>query len=236
MTMSVQPFPFAAPSPLPSASDPAVSGADVTTFSPDTLLAYCQTRLGDLDDQINGAMNQQQSAINERQAISQAMAALGKFNPGGPQTASDMNTCMTALDAALQSFPPGDPGGAQFQKAIVQMQTDYQYCPPGTLPPNEQLELDNDVKSSDPSTATRVNDLDKLQQSGQLLAAPTSDQWTATTSSFSNVSSDIQGQSEMNFLQMQDLVSQRQQAVELATGMLNKVDQTLEDQAKAVGQ
>ncbi len=37
-------------------------------------------------------------------------------------------------------------------------------------------------------------------------------------------------------LTLQDLVSQRQQAVTLASGMMSKQDQTLEDEAKAVGQ
>jgi len=37
-------------------------------------------------------------------------------------------------------------------------------------------------------------------------------------------------------LSLQDLVSQRQQVVELATGMMSKEDQALEDGAKAIGQ
>jgi hypothetical protein len=37
-------------------------------------------------------------------------------------------------------------------------------------------------------------------------------------------------------LQLQDLVSQRQQAIQLCSGIMSKTDETLEDQAKAIGQ
>jgi hypothetical protein len=222
-------------------SSDTLAAGDLTSFSPDSLLAYCQGRLGDLDTQINAAMNQQNDGIQERQAIQQAVSAMSQFNPGGPQTPAQMQTCVSAVNTALQSFPPGDPEGAQLQSALQQMESDYQYTPPGSLPPDQQALLDKDLQSGsspDPlqSGAMTIMDLQSLQQSGQLKAPPSSDQWTATMSSFSNVSSDIQSQSEIGFLQMQDLVSQRQQAIELSTGLMNKVDQTLEDQAKAVGQ
>jgi hypothetical protein len=228
-----------APISIASASTGSFAPGDVTSFSPDSLLAYCQGRLGDLDTQINTAMNQQNDGIQERQAIQQAISAMSQFNPGGPQTADQMQTCVSAVNTALQSFPPGDPEGTQLQNALQQMESDYQYVAPGTLSQAQQQQLD--ALQADPSTdplfaQSTITMLQGLKESGQLGSKPTSDQWTATASSFTNVSSDIQSQSEIGFLQMQDLVSQRQQAIELSTGLMNKVDQTLEDQAKAVGQ
>jgi hypothetical protein len=228
-------------------SNGTVGAGDLTSFSPDSLLAYCQGRLGDLDSQINAAMNQQNDGIKERQSIQQAISTLGQFNPGGPQSPVNMQTCVDAVSTAIQSFPSGDPEGAQLASALQKMESDYGYQAPGS-PTADQSKQRSDLEDQLNSTTNppspdqtvslnkQISALQNTIDSGALTSPPTSDQWTATTSSFSNVSSDIQSQSEIGFLQMQDLVSQRQQAIELSTGLMNKVDQTLEDQAKAVGQ
>jgi hypothetical protein len=230
--------------PIGSASDGAVAGGDATSFSPDTLLAYCQSRLGDLDSQINQTANQQQVGIQERAAIQTALTQMSQFNPGGPTNPQNMTACVAAVNTALASFPADDPARAQLQSALQQMETTYNYQPPGPTADREAAlgELLDEQSSAPPaaydSYTARIDSAQDLIANGSF-SAPSdnaSDHWTATTTAFSNVSSDIQDQSEMNFLQLQDLVSQRQQAVELSTGMMNKVDQTLEDQAKAVGQ
>jgi hypothetical protein len=64
---------------------------------------------------------------------------------------------------------------------------------------------------------------------------PKNDEWKATTDAVGNVSDNIKTDAEIGMLQLQDLVSQRQQAVSLVTGMMSKEDQTLEDGAKAIG-
>jgi len=51
-----------------------------------------------------------------------------------------------------------------------------------------------------------------------------------------NLADSIKSNAEMQMLSLQDLVSQRQQVVELATGMMSKEDETLTDGAKAIGQ
>ena len=66
--------------------------------------------------------------------------------------------------------------------------------------------------------------------------APANNDWQGTTGALSNLSDNIKSDSEVQMLQLQDLVSERQQVVEQMTGMMTKEDQTLEDGAKAIGQ
>jgi hypothetical protein len=70
----------------------------------------------------------------------------------------------------------------------------------------------------------------------QLTNPPSNDDWKSTTDAVGNLADDIKSNAEMQMLTLQDLVSQRQQVVELATGMMSKEDETLTDGAKAIGQ
>src|ERR1700681_2495154 len=81
----------------------------MTTLSPDSLLAYCQIQLGDLDSQITTQMNAQKTALREREAVQSAQSVLGRFGTVGPTNPTDMQTCVTALDNAAAQLPADDP-------------------------------------------------------------------------------------------------------------------------------
>ncbi len=66
----------------------------------------------------------------------------------------------------------------------------------------------------------------------ELTKPPENNQWKGTCDALGNIVGDIKSNSEIQMLQLQDLVSQRQQAVSLATGMMSKEDQSLEQLAR----
>jgi hypothetical protein len=60
---------------------------------------------------------------------------------------------------------------------------------------------------------------------------PKNDEWKGTCQTLSNYVGDIKSNAEIQMLSLQDLVSQRQQAVSLATSMMSKEDTSLEQLA-----
>lgn len=220
--------------------------AGVTTLSTDALLEYCQMRLGDLDGQITTQMNAQKSALREREAVQSAQSVLGRFGTAGPQSATDMQQCVTAINTAIAQLPSNDPVAGQLATFRDQMCSTYKFTPPRSLTADETRQLLSAESASAASlnaygTAPyqgTIDHLNQLQTTGFLDKKPDKDakEWQGTTDALGNIAADIKSNAEIQMLQLQDLVSQRQQAVQLASGMMSKEDQTLEAQAKAIGQ
>jgi hypothetical protein len=229
--------------------------AGVTSMSADSLLAYCQIQLGDLDSQINGQMTAQKTALREREAVQSAQAILGQFGTTGPTKTEDMQRCVDALNSAIKQLPSTDPVAGQLADFRDRMTAQYQYVPGRALTVGEQQKVD-DLKiqmqaltglTSPAAGMTTTNaiavaalqrqvtDIENVQKSS--FKAPDKDakEWQGTTDALATVSDDIKSSAEIQMLHLQDLVSQRQQAVQLCSGIMSKTDQSLEDQAKAIG-
>jgi hypothetical protein len=229
---------------------PTSSGIDagMTAVSPDTLLAYCQMRLGDLDGQIDAQMKAQKTALREREAVQGAQNVLAQFGTAGPSNPKDMQACVTAIDKAIAQLPSNDPVAAKLADFRKQLCDTYQFTPARPLTPQEQmtLEADQGIQNSIAhagvlslgSKMQEINRLNQIQTTGYLGKPPDKDakEWQGTTDTLNSLASDIKSNAEIEMLQLQELVSQRQQAVQLASSMMSKEDQTLESQAKAIGQ
>jgi hypothetical protein len=221
--------------------------ADMTNLSPESLLAYCQLQLGDLDTQIGKQVNAQKMALREREAVESAQTVLEQFGTDGPKDAPQMHQCVTAIDNAIARLPPGDPVAAKLADFRQKMCTQYNYDPPRSLTSSEQAELNNDISTDNTAAGVnggnqvpyqwRVDQFNQIQTDGILGNAPNPDkkEWQGTTDALSTLTNDIKSNADIEMLQLQDLVSQRQQAIQLCSGMMSKSDQTLEDQAKAIG-
>jgi hypothetical protein len=233
----------------PAADPLGPADPSFTTMSPETLLAFCQMQLGGLDSQITDQMNTQQTALREREAVDSAQDVLDSFGSAGPQTPDDMNRCVTAINGAIAQLPAGDPVANQLTSYLDTMTTTYDFHPgrPLTDDENKELAQDQGVPNLGASggAAAQAAYADAQSDIGRLTAITTgtftkpdanTSQWQGTTEALDNLSKDIASGAEVQLLKLQDLVSQRQQAVQLVTGMMTKADETLEDQAKAVGQ
>ncbi len=229
----------------------------MTTLSADSLLAYCQLQLGDLDGQINDQMTQQKTALREREAVESAQNVLGGYGTAGPQDPDSMQKCVDALDNAMAQLPTADPVRAQLDAFKTKMIGDYDYQAAQQLSGPEQTQLAQAqtaasapigyvnqgppgqaavADTSSQVTATNTVNLLETKQNGTFTKPnPDQKQWEGTTQALSTISDDIKSNAEIQLLQLQDLVSQRQQAIQLCSGMMSKTDQTLEDQAKAIG-
>jgi hypothetical protein len=218
--------------------------ATVTTMSPDALLEYCRMQLGDLDGQVTTQMNAQKLALRQREAVQSAQTAFEKFGTDGPRTPPEMGTCVTAIDNAIAQLPPNDPTAAKLAEFRKEVCDQYQFTPGRPLTQSEQFELNFDEATLSAATTAHggsslqstIDSLHKIENG--VFKAPNKDakEWQATVDTLSTAAADIKSNAEIQMLQLQDLVSQRQQAVQLASGMMNKEDQTLEGLAKAIGQ
>lgn len=222
-----------------------------SVMSPDSLLAYCQIQLGDLDDQVTTQMNSQQLSLEERTAVQNVETTFESFGDQGPTTGDQMHTCVLAIQNAINQLPAGDPVAAQLEAQGNQMVAQYGYkeTDPVAPPPVESPAPDGATAPPNGTTATNP----VLLAHGQapltvpvappvttptysLSNPPKDDDWKGTTDAMGNLADSIKSNAEMQMLTLQDLVSQRQQVVELATGMMSKEDETLTDGAKAIGQ
>ena len=224
-------------------------------LSPDALLAYCQMQLGALDTQIGNDMQQQQTQLQERTAVQQAQSALQQFGTTGPQTGADFQKCLDAIDQAAAGLPAGDPVAAQLQQFKQSIITQYGYKDqvPGQVDPGTSVyvmrtsnggagvSIGRPTNVLEPGgnavvTATLVPPPTQVSLTGVLTNPPQNGQWQGTTDALGNIADAIKSNSEIQMLSLQDLVSQRQQAVSLASGMMTSEDQTLQNEAKAIGQ
>ena len=218
--------------------------ADTTSMSPETLLDYCQMQLGDLDTQINAQLTSQKTALHEREVLQSVQTAFDQFGPNGPQNPSQMHTCVTAIDDAIAQLPQNDPVVPQLTDFNSKLCTQYQYQRPGSITQQDQSEPSSDgalgfMAGNIGAELRALTRVDQATYPDGLLGKapdPKTNEWQGTTAALTNIADDIKSNAEVEMLQLQDLVSQRQQAVQLCTGMMTKADQTLEDEAKAVGQ
>ena len=182
------------------AFSPGVDGQNVNVqgLTGEALLTYCQTRLDNLDGEINLRIGGQKAALDRRQAIQSAELALKKYGDAGPQTQEEWDACETALFEAQQLLPPGDPGIAALEKFRVDME--HQYCE--GVAPHPHFPKDGEWKGT-------IDGLTKMQD-------------------------DIRGGAEIEMLQLQQLMSQRQTAVQLTSNMVSKLDQTQESVVKNI--
>jgi hypothetical protein len=201
---------------LTVSQSPAPDG--VTALSPETLLAYCAMRLGALDTQIADHMKYQQDRLNERTAVEEVQNVLNGFGTQGPQDGNQMQKCVAAFDKAIAELPKDNPVAAQLAQQRDQMITDYHYSATTTTSTTDDQGNTTTTTTNQPSSSK-----------------PADGQWKTTMDPLNNVVADIKSSAEIDLLKLQELVSQRQQAVQLCTGIMGKMDSSLEDQAKAIG-
>jgi hypothetical protein len=169
---------------------PMMDGDGFQYLTGESLLMYCQTRLQDLDGDIQSRMTDQKSALARRQAIQTAQQVFKSFGDKGPQTQADWDKCEAAISAAAQALPAGDPGRGMLEDFRYAME--HQYC--RDLAPDPHYPHDGE--------------------------------WKGTIDGLGKMVEDIKGSAEIEMLQLQQLMSQRQTAVQLTTNMMAKMDQS----------
>jgi hypothetical protein len=193
------------------------AGPDAIGLSPDALLAYCQARLDSIDGQTRGIFKEQELRNSESSAIQSVLATFQGYTSG---VNDDQQAC-TAMETSLSNL-------------IKQLQQTDPGCPElGKL-----MQTFNDLRYS--GTGSKVSTLTAFDE-GSYPAARTGPEGDCTLSTseiqgfisnIQNCASDLNSDSELQMIQLQSLMSQRQTEVQLTTNLV----QSLGDQAEKVAE
>jgi hypothetical protein len=216
-------------------------------MSPDALLEYCQMQMNNLDGQVGDLEKQMQQQINDQKTVKNLQAQLEQFGTDGPSSADDMKNAYNDYQQAISSMPDGDPTKAALQQALTNMCNTYGFRPGRPLTPAEQkdyqlaqnkLGLDEQradkVSEDDRAAQQKTIDYFNAVQQGQLSTKPSDDKgsWQSVTDAVNAIAGQINSDTQMQMLDLQQLASQQQNATELTIQLLQKTDSTLLDVAK----
>ncbi len=187
---------------------------DVAALTPDTLLAYCTTRLRELDGKINGMMQEQGGTRGLMAAVGRVKEALGRHSPLESNDVAGRKEILEAYVDAARSFPPGPQRDAilremnAFRKTACYGDGDP---PPIDLATYDAAALDREANLSTDNANNKVVETEiKLRSDGM-----------------DSISSDMNQQQEVKMIQLQSFISQRQMAVQLTTNLIQKMNEMM---------
>ncbi len=224
-------------------SIPGQSGQVFSYLTPDALMTYCSTRLQGLDAQVQQAFHEQEESNRDSQIISDALnaSAFGvNVNGWDPSQYGGGSALIGDLQNAINQLPPGDARDQLIKvrdqiadrmdskgqlKAILDStdpQQAYQqyWCHFDGSSGNKQWtgQSDNSIVANVGGTAN-ANPIDPKEVAS----------WSDAVKS---AQSGLNSASELNMISLQSLMSQRQEAIQLCTNLV----QSLGDQCNKIAQ
>jgi hypothetical protein len=190
-----------------------------SNLSPDSLMAYCQSRLDSVDGQVNTLFNEQQQNASVAEQIDGVISELKNYD------ASDVKDAATCKK--LES---------KFQSLIVSLKNSDPSCPelPTLTKTYNDMVWSGDggakyAHSSDPTDPDFIDDgphpPDKLGPQGDGILLSSELQGYAQT--LSDAAGNLNSDSELGMVHIESLMSQRQTAVTLTTNLVQSLgDQT----------
>jgi hypothetical protein len=200
-------------------SDGTEPAGDATAYlTPDALMAYCQSRLGSIDAQIRTAMESQKHVVAD---ISQIQAALEAFQPhsSGTSSADDCKAMEVALHDAIEHIKSTDPNCQELGK-LEQTYNDLVWS--GTGPTQDTPYEDKDTHSPTKNGPEGDHTLIAQEMTGFI---------NALQGSVTNLNSGA----ELQMIQIQSFMSQRQTAVQITTNLVQSLDDQMNKIASNIG-
>jgi len=201
--------------------DPATT--DAAYLTPDALMAYCESRLRSIDGQIQSGMDKQNTNNAEQQLIGelnttlQGYAANGTTQPGSSANAKNDGQCVQIeqkfdeVIARIRTMDPNSPLISQLEKIHDNIMATGTQVPGmqgfyGT--PDGAVSSDGQINAQE--IGTFINDLQ-------------------------GVSSSVNSSSELEMIQLQSFMSQRQTAIQLTTNLVQSLGDQLNKIADNIG-
>jgi hypothetical protein len=212
-------------SPVPTTL--ALSGPTTPTgagLSADTIMLYCASQLKGLDDDIASRMTTQQQHRDVQRDLNDLKSKLGADHLDG--NATDTRTAvLTDLKSAYDKLDPSDPAREQLEGLFQTFATtacgnDHQVgCTLATLDAGKLKSLAEapDHAGSWDSNAVGTNEMKQM------------------ATSVDGIINDISKGAELEMINLQSIVSQRQMAVQIATSMLSKFNEGVQSVVANVG-
>jgi hypothetical protein len=183
-------------------------------LSSDSLLSYCSTQLDSIDGEIDTTMNNDQNAT---QVSQQLQACIETFQQSSSGVTNDSDTCKaleSSLGAIITTMQNTDPTNANLGPLI---QTYNDMVESGTGPTSTTPYIDE--QNYEPTKT--ANGADNTYGQGEI---------GGYIQTLQGAASSLDSGSEMNLVQLQSLMSQRETAISLTTNLV----QSLGDQANTI--
>lgn len=206
-----------------------LTDASSASLTPDALMAYCQARLDSIDGQVGGIFSEQEVRNGEASALQQVIAAFQTYsagvNSGDSQGASKCATMEASLSGLIQQIKASDPGFPDLGK-LEQTYNDLLYSGTGpqaetaTTPTLQYWDKATYPPNQNGPEGDNILDSDEVQSAIQ---------------SLQGCASDLNSGSELQMIQLQSLMSERQTAVELTTNLVQSLGDQSEKVAENIG-
>jgi hypothetical protein len=194
-------------------------------ISSEGIMAYCAAQLNQLDTEIQSKMLQQQQHREATRPLADLKSKFSGDHLDG-NNKEERYQILKDMKAAYDALPPNDPGRKQLDELFTQYvgtacrndwQTKVPDCWLGTLT-NEQIDtlvkIDNSALDQNKVVESEMKEL---------------------CSKVDGIMNDISKGAELEMINLQSQVSQRQMAVQMATSMLNKFNEGLMSVAGNIG-
>lgn len=200
----------------------AVNNPNVNSLSPESLLLYCSSRLETLDKNIQKYFAEQQDNNRKSQELSDVIA-VGKWggaqagpeallaDPNGPQQFADKANALANLYATSSTPDAKAAAASEFQSLTGQDINNF-VSEKGVVRPVTPDNIKDWANGNDGSPAT-IKAISETEASSRI------DTLKTKLDAFSK-------NGELNMIQLQSLVSQRQLAVQLTTQLMQTAHET----------
>jgi hypothetical protein len=195
-----------------------------TCISPDALMAYCESRMNGIDTEIKKTFDQQQKTNQEQQILGDALQTIqafgdGTLDPKSLQQGTNPEQCKQmelAIESAIQKIKDIDPSSP----AIARLEAMHdKLMGTGSGPFNDNTGphgyYNPDYKSHPP-------DGGHTEEDGNISV----EEMKGFIDDLNNINSGLSSNSELQMINLQSLMSQRQTAVELTTNLVQSLDET----------
>jgi len=176
------------------------------------LLMYCQSQLNDIDGQVKSYMAQQKQAILLKEVLGQLKNTLAKYQPPKKENYPEILKAYQTAEVKLKELGQSD--------LAAQVNAEK-----NKLFPNSEAPKDPE-KAMAWVAACESKGIEKVALEGNKMPG-NKESWSGYVGEVDAMVSDINGNAELNMIQLQSLMSKRQTAVQLTTNMLAKHDQTI---------
>ncbi|MGH7434520.1 MAG: hypothetical protein ACRENE_02515 [Polyangiaceae bacterium] len=224
LNLHLAPLEDASPGDHAGATSPLLTDANAVNYlSPEGLMAYCQSRLDSIDGQAQGIFAQQQKRNGEISDINSVLQSFQQYTGGIKGDTGTCQTLATNLSDLIGKLKTSDPGCPELPK-LTQLYNDVLWSGSGPAdhtvqdPPYIDSKTYPPAQVGDPGDGTFGTDemqsfIDRLQ----------------------GCASDLNSNSELQMIQLQSLMSERQTAIELTTNLVQSLGSQSEKIAQNVG-
>jgi hypothetical protein len=213
-------------------------GADPSNFiTPDSLMAYCESRMSSLDSQMKTAFAQQTKTNEDSQALTWLQSALANCSQGGiAQGGSGNNHAGSDLVRAFEVTINKVGRDTELGKKLVAQQSALIDDVDGNL----RESYGNNSIWKDPQASTSEVPLNgssptKPRDDGSNVKTVTGERIQTYAATLKTEQSDLNGGAELNMINLQAIMSQRQTAIQLTTNLVQALGDSSNKIAANIG-